>query len=175
MSDLGFKEQLKLDKYNLDDCAIEQPDLYAEWGIKWADAVDVRDRQKDFLAVVRSECDYEIRATPSEFGWEKLDKAPTEAFISAAIPSHPSYKEANEAYLEACHDVNILVIAKDAFEQRRKMIEVLQQLYSGNYFSSNKEMDKGYKTALEKASVNAQNEGLESSPRLLRRKVKELQ
>jgi hypothetical protein len=168
MSD-NFKNDLTLDKHNLDQCALTQPELYSEWACKWADAVDIRDRSKDKLSLVRSECDTEIRSTPSEFGWAKADKAPTEAFISSAICGHPNFVSANEEYLTACHEVNILSVAKEAFEQRRKMIEVLVQLYVSSYFSGNKDFDKSYAPAVEKVVVQEASVELENNPRLRRK------
>jgi len=165
----NFKEDLKLDQYALDKCALEQPELYAHWAIQWADAVNDRDRSKDRLTLAKSECDEDIRKRPREFGWI-ADKSPTEAFISSAISGHPTYIEANEEYMDACHEVNVLSVAKEAFEQRRKMIEVLAQLYMSNYFSGNKAMDKNYQTAIDKAATEAQNAGLQNSPRLARKK-----
>ncbi len=165
-----FKEDVKLDKYNLDKCALEQPELYAEWGEQWANAVNVRDRAKDRLALIRSECDEEIRSSPGRFGWAKADKAPTEAFISSAICGHEKYIEANDEYLDACHNVNVLAVAKESFEQRRKMIEVLVQLYVSSYYSGNKDLDKSYHPAVEKMVAQDQSEGLERNPRLQRRR-----
>lgn len=172
MSD--FREDLKLDQYNLDKCALTQPELYAEWACKWADAVNERDRLKDRLSVVRSECDAEIRAEPQIFGWDNPTKSPTEAFIQSTIPCLKNYIEANEEYLEACHNVNILTVAKEAFEQRRKMIEVLVNLYVNNYFSGNKEFDRSYKPAVEKMHVKEQSEGLEKNPRLAKRRKQDV-
>lgn len=169
MSD-DFQKDVRLDKYALDQCALEQPELFAHWATLWADAVNDRDRCKDRLSLVRSECVSEIRSTPSEFGWTKHDKPPTEAFITSAICGHKNFVEANEDYLAASHEVNTLAVAKEAFDHRSKMIVVLAGLYSSSYFSGNKQMDKGYQAAMDRAASSEQNAGLEKNPRLLRRK-----
>jgi hypothetical protein len=166
---VDFRKELLLDKNNLDQCALDQPDLFAEWATQWANAVHDRDRAKDSLALARSQADADIRSDPKRFGWPS-DKAPTEAFVSSAIVSHPDYVEANEYYMTVNHSVNVLHIAKESFEQRRKMIEVLTNLYTSSYFSGNKAFDKGYQTVMDTASVEKQNEGLENSPRLQRRR-----
>jgi hypothetical protein len=172
MPDVSFKVELAIDKNNLDVCAMHQPELYAQWACNWADAVNDRDRSKDRLSLVRSECDTEIRSTPSEFGWTKVDKPPTEAFIASAICGHPNFVEANEDFLSACHEVNILSVAKESFEQRRKMIEVLVQLYVSSYYSGNKDFDRAYEPAVTKLAAEAHSEHLEQNPRLARRKLK---
>lgn len=168
--DRKFQVDLKLDKYALDKCALEQPELYAHWATQWADAVNDRDRLKDKLSLVRSECDSDVRRNSREYGWAS-DKAPTEAWVASVVAGHPDYVDANNNYLTSCHDVNIMSIAKDAFEQRRKMIEVLAQLYMSSYFSGNKDFDKTYKKVIEETSVIEQSNGLNSNPRLARRKL----
>lgn len=170
---LNFQNDLKLDKHDLDNCALSQPELYAEWALKWADAVDRRDRAKDNLNLVKSDCDVDIRENPKKFGWA-ADKAPTEAFIGTAIFSHPDYMAANEDYMQAVHEVNVLSIAKESFEQRRKMIEVLVQLYLSGYYSGNKDFDKGFQVADAKSTEAAKEGALESvaeKPRMQRRRL----
>jgi hypothetical protein len=169
MSDLNFKEELVLDKHNLDLCALEQPELYAKWATEWANAVNKRDRMKDKLSVVRSECDATVREFPARYGWDNPLKTPTEAFINSAVTGHPDMAAANEEYLDAVHEANLLEVAKQAFEQRRRMIEILVQLYVSSYFSGNKDLDKSYAPAVAKESVKQQTEGLNKSPRLARR------
>lgn len=169
--DKSFVASLKIDKYALDTMSVGQPELYATWGINWADAVNDRDRNKDRLSLIKSECDNEIRQSPSEFGWTKNDKPPTETFILSAIARHPAFIEANEDYLASCHEVNVLAVAKEAFEQRKRMIEILVQLYSSSYFSTNKDYDVNYNQANNKIATQSQLENLESNPRLARRKV----
>ena len=164
-----FKKDLVLDQYDLIQCALEQPELFAHWGNEWADAVSRRDGLKDKLALVRSECDQEIRETPSEFGWTKLEKSPTEAFIASAVNTHSNFAIANEEFQEAQHDVNVMMVAKEAFEHRSKMIHIISQLYLSGYYSGNKKLDKGYQEVLPAAAEQAQNESLEKSPRLARR------
>lgn len=169
MSSGDFKKDLKLDQYDLVQCALEQPELFAHWADKWADAVRTRDNLKDNLALVRGQCDQEIRESPSEFGWAKLEKSPTEAFISSAVVTHKDYVKANEEFQDAQHNVNVMMVAKEAFEQRRKMIEVLTQLYTSSYYSGNKKFDKGYQEALPVEASAQQTDGLNKSPRLARR------
>lgn len=165
----NFRQELKIDKYSLDSAALEQPELYAKWGELWAEAVYNRDQLKDRLTLVKGDCDLEIRQKPRDFGWDS-DKAPTEAFILNAINTHQDYVSANEQYLAAQKEVNLLTIAKDSFEQRRKMIEVLVDLYKSNYFSGNPKLDKGYQSVVTEMAAEAQTEGLGKSSRLMKRK-----
>jgi hypothetical protein len=169
MSDFDFKQDLKLDRCDLEAICEEDPVTYANWGLLWADAVRDRDTLKDKLALVRSQCDQEIRETPSEFGWQKIDKAPTEAFISSAIVSHVNYVEANEEYHEAAYRVNVLQVAKESFDRRDRRISNLVSLVNGGYYSGNRSLAQGPRYDASEAMEKAQTDALERSPRLQRR------
>lgn len=162
---MEFKDQVKLNKNCLDDNAIEQPVLFAEWSEKWAKAVFERDKAKENIAVVTSEAAREIRTNPETFGWES-DKAPTESFINSQVPVHPKVQEAQNMLTKSQYDVNLYSSAKETVEQRGKALDILVKLYTGGYFSAkaNPELKE---QAREKIS-DAQREGL-TSPRLKKR------
>ena len=167
----NFRDDLKIDQYALDDVCLQHAELVAEWGLKWADAVFIRDNLKDNLSLIRGECDQEIRETPSKFGWQKPDKAPTESFINSTISTHEKYVTANEKFQTAQHDVNVLMVARDSFEHRDRMIGNLIKLHSNGYWSGNKKIGSGYDNLVSEAASNAQTEGMEKNSRLLKRKV----
>lgn len=169
MASDDFKKDVQLDQYDLVRCAVEQPELYAEWAEKWAIAVRYRDSLKDKLAVTRSNCDSDIREDPAKFGWKNSAKSPTEAFISSAIIAHPDYKLDNEEYQDACHDVNIMSIAKEAFEHRLKALVILKDLYTSSYYSGNKKFDSSYQEAMPEEASKQQTSNLEKNTRLVRR------
>lgn len=171
MSEMNFRDEVKLDKHNLDECALEQPELFAKWGKAWADAIDRRDRLKDKLGVVRSECDNIIRQNPAKYGWDNPLKVVTEAFINSAIAGHPDMIAANEEYLDASHEVNLTQVAKEAFDHRRRSIDALINLHNSGYFSGNKDFDKGYQKTVDKVVHQTHSDGLEKNPRLARRRA----
>ena len=170
MADTNFQQDLRIDKFALDDVCVGHADLVAKWGLLWADAVYERDRLEGELELVRGQCDQEIRERPSKFGWQKADKAPSEAFIKAAIYTHINYVSTNEAYQTAQHEVNILVVAKNAFEHRDKRLSDLARLYGSGYYSSNMKLDQGYKDLVARQSTEAQVESLSQNPRITLRK-----
>jgi hypothetical protein len=171
MPEINFKNDLTIDRYNLDQVCVDHAELVANWGLQWAEAVRIKDYLEDNLTVIRSKCDQEIREEPSKFGWQKADKAPTEAFINSAIMAHSAYIEANKELSDAKHEVNILIVAKNSFEHRDRRISDLVKLYGNNYFSSNKQLGAGYENLREEALEKAQNEGLEKNTRLVRRRT----
>jgi hypothetical protein len=168
-----FQEDLRIDRYALDEVCTDHANLVAEWGLKWADAVRERDRLEGNLALVRGQCDQDIREFPDKFGWQKPDKAPTEGFINSAIATHEEYITANSEYQEAKHEVDILVVAKNAFEHRDHRIRDLSSLYASGYYSANKKLDVGYQEIIHKVAVEEQTTSLEKNNRLARRKVGE--
>jgi hypothetical protein len=162
---MEFKDQVKLDKNCLDDNAIEQPTLYAEWSEKWAKAVLIRDKAKERVSTIIAEASTDIRNHPEQYSWEN-DKAPTESFINSQIPIHPEVKKSQEELIEAQYQVNLLSSAKETLGQRNDALAALTRLYTGGYFSakSNPELKA---QAQEKIST-VQREGL-TSPRLKRK------
>ena len=170
MDEPTFQEDLRIDRYALDIICEDHALLVAEWGLKWAEAVREKDRLEGNLALVRGQCDQDIREFPDKFGWQKVDKAPTEGFINSAIATHVDYVNANDEYQEAKHQVNILAVAKNAFEHRDHRISDLTKLYGSGYYSSNKKLDTGYQEIIHKATVEEQTISLEKNSRLVRRK-----
>jgi hypothetical protein len=168
---MSFSDDIKINKNTLDKDAINQVDLYEEWSRKWAEAVNARDRLKEVLSVTRAEADEEIRQDPSKFGWTAESKAPTEAWISNAITLHPNVRKATDDLLNAQSEVNLLSVAKETLEHRKKALEILTELYRGNYFVAVAKEDVGYKDAISKEGKEAHNEILNKSDRLRRRKV----
>jgi len=166
-----FKEETQLSLYHLDKNTLEQPALYEEWSRKWADAVDHRDRMKDCVSIVKAEVDEEIRKDPSFYGWNS-DRSPTETWISNKVLLHERVREANINLIKAQHDVNIFASKKETLEHRKKALEILTDLYKGNYFSTRSRSGERY----EEAHMNAQEEqerALETTPRSSRRKRSE--
>jgi len=161
---MEFKDAIKLDITKLDKAALEHPSLYDEWTVKWADAVSHRDRVKEQLSITRAEADMEIRKTPQKFGLA-TDKSPTEAWISNQIVLHEKVREANERLIEAQHDVNIFASAKETLDHRKKMLEILTDLYKGNYFSARSRSGERYEEAFD-ASQKDQEEVIGKNPRM---------
>jgi hypothetical protein len=162
-----FKADILLDKYRLDEDAVNQAGLFLKWGEQWALAVQTRDTASKRIKEVEADCDREIRETPGKFGWVQPSKEPTEKFIEAKIPNHPKYIEAKNALIEAEFQVNLLSIVKQAFSQRDSMITALAGLYKGGYFSTS--TPERFENIMTDRAHAAQTEGLRKNERLRKR------
>lgn len=166
-----YKQDILLDKHNLDQNAIDQARLGLDWGEQWALAVRDRDQAKRKLEVTEEQCDKEIREFPHRYGWTSTTKEPTETFIKAKIPTHPDFVKASEEMIEAEYQVNLLSIIKTAFTQRASMLRVLADLYGGGYFSS-RTLEKVTNVAAQLGN-QAQNDHLAKSDRFIKRSLEE--
>lgn len=121
---LKYKSQLKIDRYNLEEELIRQPQLFSDWAIAAAKATDEKEAEKNKLEIIKSEVEDEIRKKPKKFGI--LDVK--EGAIKGAIIRDKRVQKQTEKYLEACSIERILGKAETAFKHRKKMLISLVQL-----------------------------------------------
>ena len=167
---MAFDVDIKLNKNHLDQNAIEQVDLYEKCTDKWADAVLTRDEAKENLTVIKAEVDEEIRANPLEHGWSSESKTPTETWISNQVTLNERVREATTKHLKTMHKVNQLSGDKETLEHRKKALDILTELYKGQYFVAVGRTDDNYKKAITDEGKEAQRDVLNKSERLRRRR-----
>jgi len=133
-----YSEDVKLSKYRLVDCTIEQPQLLGDWGRIEAEKNDERDTAKTDLEAAEAEADLAIRSMTlkeiNETYGLKLSKL-TEALVAALIKLDPDVKEANKKYLEAKRDAGIARAARSAFESRDQQLTNLTHQHGQGLFS----------------------------------------
>jgi len=127
-----YSKDISIDKYALDDELQKQAILFMKYAEMAAEAILVRDKAKERLAVVMAEVDAEIRGNPDEYGF---DKKPTESAISNCIVRDERYSKANHDLIEANKDMNILTSAKEAMAHKKKSLEKLVDLFLAGYWS----------------------------------------
>lgn len=132
----NYKKDLKIDRYNLEEELIRQPQLYMTWAIKAANATVEKEEAKSALEIAKADVDKKIRNDPKRYGFE--DGRATEAAIKLEIAKHPKIKRKNTHYLEALRDEKILTEAKNAFQHRKKMLESLVMLNVQLHFAEPK-------------------------------------
>ena len=135
MTDLNYEKDLNIDKDSLEDCLVEQPELYAKWSTIWADAQRERDQAKDNLNVEKARLDMKIRKNWDILGF---DKKPTDMAITTWICAHDDFRKVNFALINATHAVNVLEAAKWAFQHRKDALDNLVKLYLNNYYADSK-------------------------------------
>lgn len=129
----SYKDDIKIDRNNLEEEWVNQPKKFIEWAEKEIDAQWERDRAKEKLDLVRAELDSAIRKNPKLYGItaEKI----TEAAISNAIIQEKKFKEASETYLEKVREAKIMGVAREGFDQRKKALEKLTDLFLSQYWA----------------------------------------
>lgn len=167
---MEFKDEVKININHLDKNVIDQVTMYEAWSRKWADAVNKRDRAKENLSVVKAEADELIRKNPSRYGWNVEGKSPTEAWIATKVTRDEKVINANTEYLDAVYETNIMAVAKETLEHRKKALEILTDLYKGNYFVARSRDDSSYRGKISDEVGNAQREALQGDERLARRR-----
>lgn len=135
MQDLDYERDLHIDKDSLEECLVEQPNLYAKWSNAWAKAVRERDQAKEALNIVKADLDMKIRKSWDLYGFEKK---PTDMAITTWIAAHEDYRAANFILIEATHAVNVLEAAKWAFQHRKDALDNLVKLFLSNYYAESR-------------------------------------
>lgn len=160
-----YMEDLKIDKNNLEQEWLRQPQLYMSWARQAIEAQEERDDLKRKLDIERAKLDGEIRANPGRFGLDKI----TEAGIQSTISVDKKFQEKTKEYLESVSNAKLLDAARDAFEHRKKALENLTQLLICGYFSVPK-LDPSLKEKSTDRKTESQREKLAESSRLKNRR-----
>ena len=158
---MGYKDDLTINKHELDIEWMNQPRLFAEWGEKLVNAEEKVDKAKAQLELVRAQVDSKIRLENSSI---KV----TENFISNAIMQDKNYQKAIADHIEAKKQQGIIEIARKAFEfQRNKALDRLTDLFLSNYWAEPRGKAEGL---INSKGENAHLETLKNNPRIIRRK-----
>lgn len=167
--ELNYEEDLQIDKDSLEECLIEQPELYGKWSKVWAQAVKERDQSKEQLNVTKADLDKQIRKSWDILGF---DKKPTDLAITTWICAQQEYRDANFRLIEATYSVNVLEGAKWAFQHRKDALDNLVKLFLSNYYSESKAVGQEARELLADMRQSKHLETLEKNPRskLLRRR-----
>ncbi|HDZ27299.1 hypothetical protein LCGC14_1757850 [marine sediment metagenome] len=160
---MGYKEDLQIDDYALDSEWDRQAALYMKWAEEYADAVLIRDRAKENVDLVRAELYQQIVS--------KADKKPTESAIGNEIIQHDKYKEANNNYLEAKKNAEILAGAKEAMQHKKKALEGRTHLWIAGYNAEPKIPAEAKKNSFEKTDKEIKLSRKDRPDRLKRRKI----
>jgi hypothetical protein len=163
MDNNDYEKELEIDKYALDTECLDQPRRFMVWSEQLATASAERDRTEQQRKIIEAQVEQKIRGNPDAYGG-KL----TEAGIKSHITINSEVIDAQKAEIDASYRVNVLLSAKQAFEQRRSMLENLVKLFLSGYWAEPKIKEEEGQ-ALTKASSEEQKAVLNKSPRLIKR------
>lgn len=170
--DYDYEQDLQTNFEDLDRHWLEQPQKYMKWGERWSNAIAKRDRAKENLDVTRAEIDKEIRKGWDKPPWE-FDSKPTETAISSAIITDDRYRHANSEYIDAGEEVNIMLVAKTAFEHRKKQLDNLTSLYLSGWFTRPRlqgDRDPDYPLGDPQQKALSKQQKPKRKPRLIKKK-----
>lgn len=133
--DRDYKQDIKIDPNNLEQEWVEHSSIYLYYAEAHAEAIDTRDRNKQNLELEHSKLDQKYRKTwDSKFPDTKM----TEGGIKAVILQDPFYKKALALLNKANHNVNLMSVAKSAFEHKKRALENLVSLRISGFYSAPK-------------------------------------
>jgi len=123
-------EDLKINRFKLEDEAENQPSLFYHYSEIASEARENRDKAKAKLKETEARIGLDYRS-----GKRVSEAKLTEASIAAAVDTDPEVMEARKKYLSAEAELGKAVSAEEAMQQRKAMIGHLVQLYTMQYYS----------------------------------------
>jgi hypothetical protein len=130
-----FNEDIKIDKNNLTEELLRQPQLFYKWAKEAGHAQVDTAVVKDKLELTKAEIETRIRANPSIYD---LPNKPTEAMVKAKALLNRKVKRATKEYHEKLRVEKILLKAERSFEHRKKSLEGLVYRSNQLYFADPK-------------------------------------
>jgi len=169
--DRDYKKELLIDKYDLDNELVHQGRLYADWVEFEADAAYLLDRAERKLKSTKAEVGSEVRANPSDYGWEEVSR-PTEPFIKECIENDKRVKAAYKRFHEKKKHARVMENVLWAFTHRKESVGYLCGLYGKQYYSR-PYVEKEVRENHEKRTREGLEAELKDNPRM--QKIKETQ
>ena len=128
---MGYREDLKIDQSELDECCLRQPVLFDHYTQNLTSLYKYRDEVKLAVEQMSARLDGIIREAASAEG-KKL----TEAMVQNEITRNLQYADLQQKYVNICSNVKEAEVVRDAFQQRRDMLKLLVELYIAGYWAS---------------------------------------
>jgi len=124
-----FAEDVKINRFKLDEDCELQPSLYHYYAEEQANARAERDACKDKLELILGQREIYIRRNPPD------DMKVTEAVVTALLVQDTEVLTAREALRKAQAKVDILYAATTALDHRKGMLDNLVSMWSKDYYN----------------------------------------
>ena len=125
-----IKEDLKINRFKLEDEADTQPSLFYHYSEHASEAREVRDKAKAKLK------ETEGRISLDYWSSRKVMEAKLSiSTVSASVDIDPEVMDAREKFLNAESAYNKAASAEESMQQRKSMLGYLVQLYTMQYYS----------------------------------------
>ena len=133
----NFKDDVKINRFKLDEECEIQPALYHFYAEEYALARSIRDAAKDRLDLVLGEREIHIRRNPPD------DMKVTEAVITALLVQDSDVQAAKEEYRKAQAKVDLLYAATSSLDHRRSELDNLVTIWTKDYYTGAKKDEAG--------------------------------
>jgi septal ring factor EnvC (AmiA/AmiB activator) len=133
MKERDLREDMRIDRYALEEEAAEHASIYHYWADKLAKAKSAKDQAQAQYNFVKSEVELEYRREGRLPGDIKI----TEASISSEVTIHKRVMQAEDELNKAKKDVYHLEAAVNSMENRKREIDNLVTLYVRGYYNGN--------------------------------------
>jgi len=143
-----FGEEIRINKYQLDDECERQPSLYHRYSRQLADAKKVADKAEDQLKFMLATTESDLRAGAANAGVKITD-----AGVKAELELSAEVITAREELREANGRVYILQAAVNALEHRRSSLDNEVKLWLAGYFATPSGKDRGVEESTREESV----------------------
>ena len=131
MAKSSYKEDIKIDQYNLDIEWTKQASIYQKYCRLLAEAIYDRDKKKSEIEIAKSKLELRIRKVPQKF---KLDKVTDNAILSCLNSNELIIEKQNEL-MELNYHISRLTGIKSSFEHKKTALEYVTKLYLAGYFA----------------------------------------
>jgi len=166
---MSLADDVAINKYNLDEECLWQPQLFEKYAKLLVQAERERDFAKEKVELIQAETELKIRKKPLTY---KLSEKPKESEIKSAITTQKEVRKAIEAYLEAVTNVkNLAVVVKRIDSHRKHSLNNLIALEGRGYFSKPtnfKKIKRVFENKDAKNQKQKQNELLQRTKRTKR-------
>ena len=127
-----FREFLLIDKDNLDEEVVRQPEFYFEVAKASVELTSKKDFLYEKAKRVEAERTLAIKKMLDDQGVRA-----TEMLVNAHLKNDALYQQARNEFLEAAKEAELASALKSAFFMRGQMLRDLVQLYMSEYYGTN--------------------------------------
>jgi len=127
-----FEDDVKFNKYKLEDECEKHASIYWYWADKLAKAKNNLGDSEDAYKLALAQSDSHYREVWDETTWGKK----TETSVAGKVASDEQVLEYKKKVSEYQHEVNTLIAAVSAMEHRRDMLKCEKELLIGGFYAS---------------------------------------
>jgi len=162
-----FKEDCKINKYDLDGEWERQPINFQQWTESLADAINEKEKLKSRMDFLSATIAKKVRSNPRAYGLEKV----TDKAIESIITLDPDFSSLSDQFIDANYNMNVLKGAVGALEQKRESLAWLSRLFLKSYYGAVQEKDFEFpeiKEQMDDVVQELHSRGMEKNERLIK-------